>query len=100
MHGRTPGNPPALPTCAPSPGASTAAATEADEVVRDNLTASALDDTLSVCHICNLQEIPCMQGKVRLLVEKEYTLEQIRQADSFAVPAYKIVLKNHTLYST
>ena len=34
-----------------------------------------------------------MQGKVRLLVEKAYTLEQIRQADPFSVPAYSTVLK-------
>ena len=41
-----------------------------------------------------------MQGKVRLLVEKEYTLEQIRQADPFSVPAYKHCPETHALYRT
>ena len=61
------------------------------EVIRDTPAASAhLPDFLNsrrcaICVICS--RAVHMQGKVRLVVSKEFTLEQIRQVDRSPLPA-------------
>ena len=63
-------------------------------MLRDNLMASAVNDTLNAC-VAPVREPLRMQGKVRLVVEKEYTLEQIRQVDFTPLPAHNMTLNIH-----